>query len=115
MNDVQKLIDEHGSPEAALLAALDKAMQDVLRIKEAWEANERATTALHATIKSQAAQIESLTKDAQRLDFIAANARHDPDMGGQHAWWPTNFNQALRGPTLRAAIDAVIKAKETGA
>jgi uncharacterized Zn finger protein (UPF0148 family) len=53
-------------------------------------------------------------KDAERLDFIASNARRDPKMDGQHVWWPTTFNAALRGPTLREAIDAAIAATKRG-
>lgn len=49
--------------------------------------------------------------DAQRLDFIEESARCDPKMDGQHVWWPTSLNKALKGPTLRAAIDAAIRAR----
>ena len=47
--------------------------------------------------------------DAQRLDFIEKSARCDPKMDGQHVWWPTSLNKALKGPTLRAAIDAAMR------
>jgi hypothetical protein len=49
-----------------------------------------------------------LRKDAERLDYLQNNARCDPKMDGNHVWWPTSFNQAqgLKGPTIRAAIDA---------
>ncbi len=49
-----------------------------------------------------------LRKDADRLDYLQNNARCDPKMDGNHVWWPTSFNQAqsLKGPTIRAAIDA---------
>jgi len=52
------------------------------------------------------AEVERLMVDAERLDHIEKHARCDPKMDGQHVWWPTKFNDALRGPTLRAAIDA---------
>lgn len=52
------------------------------------------------------AEVERLRADAERLDHIEKHARCDPKMDGQHVWWPTNFNHALRGPTLRAALDA---------
>ena len=47
--------------------------------------------------------------DAQRLDFIEKSARCDPKMDGQHVWWPTSLNKALKGPTLRAAIDEAMR------
>lgn len=56
-------------------------------------------------------EIERLRADAERLDYIASNARYDPKMDGQHVWWPTTFKHALRGPTLRAAIDNSRKEK----
>lgn len=49
-------------------------------------------------------------RDADRLDYIASNARCDPKMDGQHVWWPTSFNHRLTGPTLRDAIDAAMAA-----
>lgn len=57
------------------------------------------------------AALEPLVADAERLDFIARRARSDPKMDGQHVWWPTTFNHALRGPSLRAAIDAARSAE----
>ena len=51
--------------------------------------------------------------DAQRLDFIEKSARCDPKMDGQHVWWPTSLNKALKGPTLRAAIDAAMRKDKT--
>ena len=30
--------------------------------------------------------------DAQRLDFIEKSARCDPEMDGQHVWWPTSLS-----------------------
>lgn len=47
--------------------------------------------------------------DTARLDFIAKRARCDPKMDGQHVWWPTSFRHALKGNTLRSAIDAAMK------
>lgn len=44
-------------------------------------------------------------EDSARLDWIEMNARRDPDMGGNHTWWPTSFNKTIRGPSLRDAID----------
>jgi len=52
--------------------------------------------------------------DAQRLDFIEKSARCDPKMDGQHVWWPTSLNKAIKGPTLRAAIDAAMAARAKG-
>jgi hypothetical protein len=50
-------------------------------------------------------------RDADRLDYIASNARCDPKMDGQHVWWPTSFNHRLTGPTLRDAVDAAMAAQ----
>jgi len=52
------------------------------------------------------AQLAEAQKDAGRLDYIQKNARCDPRMDGNHVWWPTSFNKTLKGPTIRAAIDA---------
>jgi len=49
-----------------------------------------------------------LRADAARLDHIEKHARYDPKIDGNHAWWPTTFENVLRGPTLRAAIDAAM-------
>ena len=53
-------------------------------------------------------EVERLRADAARLDHIEKHARYDPKMDGNHAWWPTTFENVLRGPTLRAAIDAAM-------
>lgn len=62
-----------------------------------------------AALRSLLDEREALRRDAERLDFIEKNARCDPKMDGNHVWWPTSFNKALRGHTLRAAIDAALK------
>jgi len=54
-------------------------------------------------------EVERLRADAARLDHIEKHARYDPKIDGNHAWWPTTFENVLRGPTLRAAIDAAMK------
>lgn len=59
--------------------------------------------------KKLARELEVARKDAERLDYIQKNARNDPKMDGNHVWWPTTLNKALKGPTIRAAIDAAIK------
>lgn len=59
-------------------------------------------------LASLASQSEEQGKDAGRLDFIEKNARCDPKMCGNHVWWPTTFRNALKGPTLREAIDAAM-------
>lgn len=51
-------------------------------------------------------EVEALRADAERLDYIAGNARCDPKMDGHHVWWPTSFQHRLAGPNLRTAIDA---------
>ncbi len=53
-------------------------------------------------------EVERLRADAARLDHIEKHARYDPKIDGNHAWWPTTFENVLRGPTLRAAIDAAM-------
>ena len=58
------------------------------------------------TIDNLRAQLAEAQKDAGRLDYIQKNARCDPQMDGNHVWWPTSLNKTLRGPTIRAAIDA---------
>ena len=58
------------------------------------------------TIDTLRAQLAEAQKDAGRLDYIQKNARCDPQMDGNHVWWPTSLNKTLRGPTIRAAIDA---------
>ena len=59
-----------------------------------------------ATVCDMRAQLAEAQKDAGRLDYIQKNARCDPQMDGNHVWWPTSLNKTLRGPTIRAAIDA---------
>jgi hypothetical protein len=46
--------------------------------------------------------------DTRRLDWLQSVARCDPKMDGNHVWWPLSFNVCsnLKGPNLRAAIDA---------
>ena len=57
-------------------------------------------------VRKLRAQLAEAQKDAGRLDYIQKNARCDPQMDGNHVWWPTSLNKTLRGPTIRAAIDA---------
>ena len=54
-------------------------------------------------------EYEALRKDAERLDYIASNARCDPKMDGMHVWWPTSFEHRLLGGNLREAIDNSLK------
>lgn len=53
-------------------------------------------------------QKEDTSLDTERLNYIEKNARYDPKIDGNHTWWPTTFSKALRGRTLRAAIDAAM-------
>lgn len=53
--------------------------------------------------------IRELRCDADRMDWISKYTRCDPDMGGNHHWWPSSFNQRIRGATFRAAIDAAME------
>lgn len=79
------------SPECALRTEIARLTNENARLK--------ATPALSA----------GDAVDAQRLDFIEKSARCDPKMDGQHVWWPTSLNKALKGPTLRDAIDAAMR------
>lgn len=54
-------------------------------------------------------KFEALEADAARMDWIEKNARTDPKMDGNHVFWPTTLNKALRGANLRAAIDDAMK------
>lgn len=62
-------------------------------------------------LEAQARELDALRADAARLDFIAKNARCDPKMDGNHVWWPTTFNNSLKGDTLRHAVDAAMAAQ----
>ena len=90
---------------------LVRAARDFLRRWDtptwAIQADETVDAAIDALRRALAASdgAGEARTDTQRLDFIAQHARSDPQMDGQHVWWPTNFKHALRGPTLRAAID----------
>lgn len=77
----------------------------------AWPGNYAAyhTQCAWAAWQARAALSAGDAVDAQRLDFIEKSARCDPKMDGQHVWWPTSLNKALKGPTLRAAIDAAMR------
>lgn len=68
-------------------------------------------SALKSRADALAARVVELEKDAGRLDYIEENARCEPKMDGHHVWWPTTFSNQLKGPNLRAAIDAAIAAK----
>jgi len=73
--------------------------------------NPVAIRALLDRLKAAEGENERLRADAARLDHIEKHARYDPKIDGNHAWWPTTFENVLRGPTLRAAIDAAMKEK----
>ena len=70
--------------------------------------NPVAIRALLDRLKAAEGENERLRADAARLDHIEKHARYDPKIDGNHAWWPTTFENVLRGPTLRAAIDAAM-------
>lgn len=53
--------------------------------------------------------IRELRRDADRMDWISKHTRCDPDMSGNHHWWPSSFNQRIRGNTFRAAIDRAME------
>lgn len=60
----------------------------------------------HAQIEALEKQLEAVRKDAERLDAIEKNCRTDPKVDGNHVYWPTTWKHSLKGPNLRAAIDA---------
>lgn len=91
--------------------AFDKFMSDDGKFPQAIERDAsgnymliQAASSWHVW-KARAAIQSQDREDAERLDWIEKNARRDPDMGGNHTWWPTSFNKAIRGPSLREAID----------
>jgi hypothetical protein len=57
------------------------------------------------TILAMVQLVKESEKDTVRLDYIEKNCRCDPRMDGNNLFWPTTFNQALCGRTLRDAID----------
>ena len=94
--------------EAAYSALRADLFAEIERlVREAHEAND--WSALRKRRDEAERALAEAQADAKRLDFIASKARCDPKMDGQHVWWPTTFNNALRGPNLRAAIDAAMK------
>lgn len=63
-------------------------------------------------VADAAGAIKAGMLDAARLDHIEKHARFDPQIDGNNVYWPTTFNQRLRGPTLRAAIDAQMRGED---
>ena len=63
-------------------------------------------------VADAAGAIKAGRLDAARLDHIEKHARFDPQIDGNNVYWPTTFNQRLRGPTLRAAIDAQMRGED---
>lgn len=95
---------------AAAVNALPGLLDEVERLRAALEVTPAPVTleAAEWAIDVFKAEEEQMRADAARLDYIEKHARYDPKMDGQHAWWPTTFEHVLRGPTLRAAIDAAM-------
>jgi hypothetical protein len=52
------------------------------------------------------ARIAGLRVGAERYQWLAKQARMDPDMGGNHRWHSICLRGDVRGATLDAAIDA---------
>lgn len=50
--------------------------------------------------------------DSEMLDWIENNARIDPDMSGNHTYWPTSFGKQIRGRNLRDAITKAMRGEE---
>jgi hypothetical protein len=104
---------EEVNAAAALLSAI-KALH--ARAEKAEKEAERLTNACKSyeiQANRDALENAALRQDAERLDYIEKNARYDPKIDGQHVYWPTTLNKALRGPNLRAAIDAAMQEAKT--
>ena len=80
-------------------------------VEDALRVGDSTVAALKSERDALAARVAELEKDAGRLDYIEENARCEPKMDGHHVWWPTTFSNQLKGPNLRAAIDAALTAK----
>lgn len=73
------------------------------------KANAALIVAAVNALPALCAEVEALRKDAERLDWLQRAARTSTvHMGGQHPWNLTGNHKLhnLRGPDLRAAIDA---------
>ena len=70
------------------------------------KAVQNATEFARAIESTILAKLADTLKDAERLDAIEKNCRTDPKMDGNHVYWPTTWEHSLKGPNLRAAIDA---------
>ena len=69
----------------------------------------------HATITDMAKRLEAAERDAARLDWLHYVSKTSTvHMNGQHPWNMTgNFKlRDLKGPTLRAAIDAAMRYRD---
>lgn len=106
---------EHWAPihdqVQSVIRERNELREEVERLRAALEVTPAPVTleAAEWAIGVFRAKEEQMRADAARLDFIEKHARYDPKMDGNHAWWPTTFEHVLRGPTLRAAIDAAMK------
>lgn len=89
-----------------LMAAVRYADERASKWSEIASAHGAEVDRMRRLMADAAAAIEKGMLDAARLDYIEKHARYDPKLDGNHAWWPTTFENQLRGPTLRAAIDA---------
>lgn len=103
-----KIADLEATEEGAKIAFGDVVDQKHALTKRC-KSLEASITAMRDIISTQAARIAALEADAARLDWIEKNARTDPKMDGNHVFWPTTLNKALRGANLRAAIDDAMK------
>lgn len=112
LRDMLAQLPQHGSGRAARIAldALPGLLDEVERLRAALEVTPAPVTleAAEWAIGVFRAKEEQMRADAARLNYIEKHARYDPKMDGNHAWWPTTFENVLRGPTLRAAIDAAM-------
>lgn len=89
--------------------AMRSILEERAQTKAAREQDAMAVGMLTAQVAGLQQELAEAKKDTARLDHIEKHAHCDPKMDGSHVWWPTSFNNALRGHTLRAAIDAALK------
>ena len=71
-----------------------------VRLKEELAALRAENNLQQELISGMMVENAELRKDAERMDWIQDHARCDPKMDGNHVWWPTSFNNNVKGPTL---------------
>ena len=106
---MQAITDPENQPSQYGTVTLDYLSDKLKEWERRWAKRDEQADKATAERDQLRAEVERLRADAERLNHIEKHARCDPKMDGQHVWWPTNFKHALRGATLRAAIDAAMQ------